>query len=388
MRVFQVYYFDLKDRVLFKDTLPFVEAWLAGQGIAYGGVAFGMQFVNWEEDRDTPRLLASFPQLEKYHRAKAEKNCSDFTSVPPNWAPGMIMHALKEDEDVIRQAAAKIPRPFNPLFNYFALDDVQWFPKINTIPALYADHTPGASGLYPHLSNRIEMSKAFQSGKKYNEIEVIIERTNTPEELLDDTAILEKLIAGLGTKPRYGAVQIVSSEEERRETEAADVAVAPILEALWTELKPREAVPKDAPPAYHIARMDLGLGEMNVMSLVQGEPVSPKKAIFKAIKGTGLQYKYKHGGFYECVKVNRHNHKFEVSFSLKPMSRYLTFGASISGCNFRVGIPMAHGVDIMHQSVADETARLVVDAALQAQARLENILLQHYGRTPDWYNWP
>ena len=394
MRVFQNYYFDLKERVLFKDTLPFVEAWLAGQGIAYGGMMFEQNFYNWGEDRITPRLFAMFPGLKKYHSEKVSVHelspqtiTSNFTSVPKNWPEDMNIHVQKEDEDVVRQIAAKIPRPFNPSATCIALDNVQWFPVIDTSPAyLPGKGAPCGYSLFPHLSNSIALGKSSGSGKKHNIIAVTIERTHTLEQLLDDTAILEKLTDAFGTPPHYQAVRIVFSEDERRQTQAAAEALAPILQALWAELKPEEAVPRDVPPEFQCIRHP-NEGEVVVMEMIYtpGEPVSPKKAILKAIKGMGFQYKYEPGTYYECWKTNQHNHKFKVWFAIKTSTRQLNFGASISGYNFHVSIPMGNNIDVMKQPVADETAQAVVTAAIQAEARLSETLLQFYGKTPDWY---
>lgn len=394
MRVFQQYYFDLKDRVLFKDTLPFVEAWLAEQGISYDGMMLAAHFTNIEEDRDTPRLLAKFPGLKKYHSEKVTVHklspqtiYSDFTSVPENWPEDMNIHVQKEDENVVRQIAAKIPRPFNPSATCIALDNVRWFPEIDACPAyILGRGTPCGYSLFPHLSNSIALGKSSSSGKKHNVIAVSIERTHTLEQLLDDTAILERMTAAFETTPHYQALRIVFSEDERRQTQTTDEELKPILEALWAELKPEEAVPRDVPPEYQCTRrQNEGKPDVMVMVYMQGEPISPKKAILKAVKGMEFQYKYEPGGYYECWKINQYNHKLKVWFAIKPTTRQLNFGAGISGYNFHVSIPMAHQVDVMKQSVADETAQMAVAAALQAEARLSDTLLRLYGKTPDWY---
>jgi len=393
MRVFQHYYFDLKDRVLFRDTLPFVEAWLAGQGIAYDGMMFEMNFLNYGEDRDTPRVLARFPGLKKYHSEKvtvhnpsSQTIYSDFTSVPKNWPEDMNIHVLKEDEDAVRQIAAKIPRPFNPSAICIALDNVRWFPEIDTCPAyILGRGAPCGYSLFPHLSNSIALSKSHSSGKKHNVIAVSIERTHTLKQLLDNTAILERMTAAFETAPHYQALRIVFSEDERRQTQAADEELKPILKALWAELKPEEAVPRDVPPEYQcIRRQNEGEPDLTLIYM-QGEPVSPKKAILKAVKGMGFQYRYEPGAYYECWKTNPYNHKLKVWFAIKTSTRQLNFGAGISGYNFHVSIPLGNSIDVMKQSVADETAQAVVTAALQAEARLSETLLQFYGKTPDWY---
>ena len=397
MRVFQHYYFDLGKQILFKDTLPYVEAWLVGQGIAYGGMAFSMHFINCDEDRDALRVLARFPRLEKYYRPKvsvyepplqdiargARVNCTyygDFTSTPQDWPETMGAHVPKEDEDMIRQLAAKIPRPFNPMSVGIVLDDVHWYPGINTEPAILPGHGESSGRA---LSNRITLHKDFESGRKHNEINVTIERTKSFEELLDITDVLERLTAAFGV-PRGSGKSIAFSPEELRGHRAADAEIKPLLEALQAELQPEKAVPADVPPIYHFHRTDWENGIV-VMSAAETGPVSPKKAIRQAIKGTGYKYSYQPGGFYECTKRNEHNHLFRIGFGLAPQSHHLTNWISTGGYNFSCDVH-TKDVDVANQAVVEEAVPLIVNLALQVEQRLTEPLARIYGKTPDWYD--
>ena len=398
MRVFEQYYFDLGNKILFKDTLPYVESWLAEQEIPYDGMAFMMCLCC---DKDLlNRLLAKYPQLEKYRRIdtggwditpeglrlrdELKPFDYDFSSVPQDWPAEYNLHVSQEDETLVRELVAKIPRPFNPGAVCVVLDHVRWFSDICTEPAIPNHGQPSGFGAASLQSNHIELVKDFEMGKKHNEISVKIERTKSLEELLDVTSVVKKLTGAFGPV-RSQRMDVVFTPEEIRRHEAVEAEMKPLLEALWAELKTEESVPKDAPPEFIYGRTDWGNGEINVMSSAEGEPVSPKKAIMKAIKGTGFQYKYQSGGFYECVKYTKYNHRIELSFSQKPMSRWFTFYLNISGYNFRVGVPLAHGVDIMKQSVVEESVQGLVDLALKVESRLTEPLARLYGKTPAWY---
>jgi len=398
VRVFEQYDFDLGSNILFKDTLPYVEAWLAEQGIAYHGMALMMCLCSDEDLLN--RLLGKYPQLEKYRRidtgnweitpqgllsnGELRPFSYDLSSVPQDWPSSYALHVLREDEALVRELTAKIPRPFNPGAVCIVLDHVRWFPDINTEPAIPEDGEPSGFGACALQSNHIEMVKDFQMGKKHNQVSVKIERTKSPEALLDVSAVVEKLTAAFGAvRDQY--LDIVFSPEERRLHQAADEALEPVLQALWAELKLEDAVPKNVPPQYIFTRANFGDGTIDVVSLGQGEPVSPKKAIVKAIKGTGFQYKYYAGGFYECKKRTKYNHLIELSFSQKTMSRHFNCYLGISGFNFRVGVPLATGIDIMRQSVVEEAVQGIVKLSLQIEERLTEPLARAYGKTPDWY---
>jgi len=396
MRVFGRYYFDLGGRVLFKDTLSYVEIWLAGQGISYNGMAFMMNLCGNSELHC--RMVEKYPQLEKYQRiytgnreitterlyAEGELRPFeyDLSSVPQCWPEPYELHVAREDENLVRELVTKIPRPFNPGATCVVLDHVQWFSDINAEPAISDDKgEPCGFSAFPLHTNHIELVKDFQMGKKRNQVSAKIERTKSSEELLDVSHVLEKLVAAFGPV-QWQCLDVVFSPEEIRENKAADEEIAPLLEALWEEMKPERTAPENAPSAYKIIRQKSGI---DLVMAMEGEPVSPKKAILKAIKGTGFQYKFSPGGFYDCEKFTRYNHRIEIFFSLKPMSRHLTFGMGVRGYNFRIGIPTAPDVDIMKQSVADETAQKLVNAALQVEERLTEPLARFYGKTPDWY---
>jgi len=386
MRIFQKYHFDLKDRVPFGDTLPFVEAWLAEQGIAYDGMAFAMHFNKSIKSRYVPRLLAEFPRLAKYcqeeyvyHAYSADYfGKGGFISVPENWPENLDIHVEKQDEAMLRQVAAKIPRPYKPSYTFFALDNVQWLPEINTTPAFTCGpRTPCFLGLYPHFSNSIQWRKDDEMGNSRNEITVTIERTQSSERLLGDTAILEKLAAVFQAPLYRPSLEIVFSEDEAWQIAAADFEMEPILEEIWAGLAYRFVSRREAPATPEGT---------------QGKRVSLKKAFARAIEGTGFQYASRPGrSEYECSVINQNNHRIKIEFGKIHRTHKMEFDISISGYNFFTRIPLTEiGVTSKRESIpkqadADEVARKLVAAALEAEERLREPLLLHYGKTPDWY---
>jgi len=219
-------------------------------------------------------------------------------------------------------------------------------------------------------------------GTKRNEVNVKIERTKSMEELLDISSTLEKLTDAFG-EPCGHSIHVVFDEEEHNSLNVANNEIEPVLESIWTELQPAKALPENVLPATLHYQGDDGLV---VMIAMQSEKISPKKAILKAIKKTGYQYRYNSGGIYECLKINQYNHKFVIFFSLKTGSDYLAFEMHVSGYNFWIGVPLADGVDVMKQSIVEESVQKIIDIALKVEERLTEPLYNFYGKTPDWYN--
>lgn len=402
MRVFQEYWFDLRERVLFKDTLDYTEAWLAREGITYRQMAFMMEFGGEKQPED--RLLAAFPGLARYHHGTSRNEYTlpydttpyvtydyEVSSVPKDWPGIPDIHVPPEEWPLVRALIKKIPRPFNPSLVCFALDHVQWFPEINTEPALdgepeeLKDRRPDGLGLRPRYSNHISLYKEFDTGRKHNPVSVTIERTHSRDSLLDDAPIRERLTAAFG-KPTSSCMHVIFNREEHRARQAADAALAPILEALYADLRPEQATPAHVPPAYLHHQQPGEDGQMiDFVRAAEGEPVSPKKAVCAAIKGTDLRYRYEAGGVYVCEKINAYNHRLAVYFTVAPMSRHMNRWIHITGYNFQVALPQPPGVDIMRQSTVDETVQLTLALALQAEELLRETLERLYGATPGWY---
>ena len=64
----------------------------------------------------------------------------------------------------------------------------------------------------------------------------------------------------------------------------------------------------------------------------------------------------------------------------------MEYGIKVSGYNFDFCIPFdLHGIDIMKQSVVEELVQATFAAAMKAEAYLTDILLELYGKTPEWY---
>ena len=67
MRVFDIYWFNIADKVKFKDTQPYLKNMLAEYGFTWSDLAFSAQ--NASDDSVIARIQQKFPKLEKYFRS-------------------------------------------------------------------------------------------------------------------------------------------------------------------------------------------------------------------------------------------------------------------------------------------------------------------------------
>ena len=406
MRVFDVLCFDLKKKVLFKDTLCFLETWLAEQGISYENMAI-MLDVSYGDMFD--KTVKRFPELECYRRkcsigydltAEGLRDANgqilpfqyEISSVPQNWPNNTNIHVRKQDEPLVRTVVKKIPRPINPGFTQIVLDHVHWFPKINTIPAV-ADYNsrnyPNAINLHPYFSNNLALVKAFNFGIKHNMVYATIERTKSYEELLDVTPVVDKLTAFLGAlQVRPESRKVIFDDAEIRINETADKKIAPVLQGIWDELQPEQsllAVAKNNPPIYDFAKMGPNGPEIDQMIINETDNVSIKKSVMKFLKPLGFTYRYVPSFIFESTKKNQYNHVVEIGFAMRPMTWTLNYWITFRGYNFSVQVPLGINADAADQQTADSIVKKTVEIAAQAEERLTEPLYEFYGKTPEWY---
>ena len=410
MRVFRTFYFDLKKRVLFKDTLPFVETWLEEQGITYEKMAF-MLDVSYGDRFD--KAVKVLPDLERYRR----KHCNGYdltdegllaangeilpfqyeiSSVPQNWPENTIIHVCKEDESLVRKVIQKIPRPINPGFTNIVLDNVHWFPEINITPGVadYDNHNgrvyPNAINLYPYYSNNIVLSKAFDYGIKHNIVSATIEQTKSHEELLDIAPIVEKLTAFFGTPTpiRTGILNIIFDDIEIKANSEAENAFSSILQNLWDELQPHQAllaITKNNPPIFEATKIIMDGQEINHYTQNETENVSIKKSVLKYLKPLGFTYKYAPDFCFLSTRKNKYNYVVEVGFGKLPMSFMLNHWITIQGYNFSVNVPLGINVEVANQQTIDNIVEKTAEIAILAEERLIEPLYEYFGKTPQWY---
>ncbi|MCL2884697.1 MAG: hypothetical protein FWF49_04360, partial [Oscillospiraceae bacterium] len=267
MRIFKKYTFALLPRVVFKDAWPFLETWLADNGIAYRGVAFSL------EGGDAAKLIAAYPFMQKYQNKNA------VTSFPVNWPADGAIYVPPEDIPLLRKIAGKLLRNFGM---HILLDNVRWFETINAVPAVPGDPVHGYQSHF-RLSNFIDINKPF--------LNVCIEVTATGDTLLDTNPLLQDMasfgdLVGTKTATAFDKEESLLLEAKKEEW---NIVWWDINRALGFEEERQRLEAEEK--AMFAARMEtfktLGAAEAFAVD-VSG--LSPKKAIASAIKGTGYRY--------------------------------------------------------------------------------------------------
>lgn len=93
MRVFDTYYFNIIDKVRFKDTKPYVDKMLKDLGLSYTDVDFMLYEVVQDK---IPEICKKMPNLKKYYFYNKTDNDYGISSVTKDWQAGNV-HADKED---------------------------------------------------------------------------------------------------------------------------------------------------------------------------------------------------------------------------------------------------------------------------------------------------
>ena len=380
MRVFRYYWFNLKDRVLFKDTLAFIEKWLAEKNIKYSGMGFILDHGN------NDKISQKYPSIKKYIKPTPESGMGKISSISDNWDEDKKIHVEQEDENIVREIATKIPRPYNYAFMRFFLDNIQWFDEINTEPAIKLpynrkpDHPtefPSAfSVLHVHKSNSIHIIKEFDYGKKLNPIEVCIEVTKNDDELLSDENIVNALSDLLG-KPYVKSTEIVFDENLQEKFRSAEEHINEKIKILKEKITIPEYERKYIPdPDEYIARFE---HEINLKG------IAPKKALLPLCKEYGYKYS-KHPGNsgYECIKINGNNHKFTIEFVQLPVKRIFECYLWMQGCNFNFSLALGEFCPD-NQEELESRFKDAFKLAISVEPQLSEQLLYYYGKTPNWF---
>lgn len=200
MRVFDTYYFNIIEKVSFKDTKPYLDHMLEELGYSYRDISFML----WGSNRDdvTDKVLTKLPSLKKYYFMEGDSGSKDYgvTSFRENWQDGNV-RADREDWDDIAMLFSKIPRPYNYPFGKLILDGINWFEDSDNSVAItdwvHGRDTYPTVHYPPFISNRIMQLRMYDDGRKYNRISVTIEVTDA-DGIRDSKAIIDKLTPYLG----------------------------------------------------------------------------------------------------------------------------------------------------------------------------------------------
>lgn len=315
MRVFNIYMFNIADKVKFKDAQSYIQNMLSELGLGWSDLAFAASTVSG--DRTISNVLEKLPELKKYF--KSTENGPIICSYTENWLSGEIF-ADKSDYDDIFAVFSKIPRPFNIPFGHVLLSGVNWLGEEISAPApdlLWENADISKLTNVHFFSNYIAQERCYDDGLKRVMISVCIEVTADPEPR-DSSIVIQKLIPYLGNPVEAETKCVFSREENNRFTELKTNHFK-YLDGVMKKMLPvpkRYTYNSDKKPIPHLA-------DIPVMK--------------KAFAGTGFTHQKGNPGWlgeYDC----RDSHGYTYRAYIQKISDGYRFRVwlDISGCNFDI----------------------------------------------------
>lgn len=365
MRVFDIYWFNIADKVKFKDTQPYLKNMFAELGMRWSDLAFSVNCVSG--DTVISKVLEKFPKLQKYCRPV--EYGSMLCSYTKNWSSGELF-ADKEDYDGIFTLLSKIPRPFNIPFGHILLNGVNWFGEEPVVPAADPDWEGADFSMLSNVhyySNYIAQHRSYNDGLKYNSISVCIETTCAPEPH-DSSAVIEKLIPYLG-KPVGASTKCVFSKEESGRyhelSEKHSESIQSFMKSTLPDTKKYPFTPNYTAPIPHLADIP---------------------TMKKAFAGTDFTHKKGNPGWlgeYDCL--NSHGHLYRAYIQKLSDGCSFRVWLEISGYNFKTR--RLAELDYCMKEEGESMQILREFALLCAKIRDEygDMLAADFGDTPEWY---
>lgn len=369
MRVFNLYQFNIADKVKFKDTQPYLKNMLAELGFSWSDLAFSVTC--GRSDTVISKVLEKFPTLKKYYHFQPTNRDDNPTicSYTERWCDGELF-ADKSDYDDIFTLFSKIPRPFNIPFGHILLNGVNWFGEESAAPIadyLWEDAELSRLSNVHYYSNYIAQHRDFEDGLKYNIISVCIETTAEPKPR-NSTAIIEKLIPYLGS-PTKSRTECVFSKEEFLKYEELSRSHSKYLKSLAKDALPD---PKDYSFATH---------REPIPHLADGPTLK------KAFVGTGFTHKKGNPNWLsEYDSLDSHGHLYKAYIQKITGGYQFRIWLEVSGHNFQF---WAIGeLDYSMKAEGESLPILREFALLCAKIRDEygDKLAEDFGDTLDWYN--
>lgn len=371
MHVFDIYDFNIAEKVKFADTKPYLDKKLAETGHSYTGIAFTLYDM---KDDARQKAVEMFPNLRKYAFLDKALRQYGLTSYKSNWAESNI-YTDKADWNEISELFSKIPHKLNFSSGNMMYSGVNWF-KDSTdeiAPDYMFANRCMTSNIPPFLSNRIIHYRFLDDGKKTNSVSVCIDVTDEPQPR-DSREIIAKLESYLGKPTDFKRRCMFSEEEDERFNGLMHIENKYLVELMKTTLpKSKESeplvVPNIMPPPEPVI-----------------EHVADKLTLDKAFADTGFtrqkgQPNLHH--MYECI--DEHGFLYEAYTQKLSYGNNFRIRASISGHNFAVG---TGNMDYYVTEEGESLEILKQFAAFCVQLREEYSarLAEKFGDTPKWYN--
>ncbi|MCL2671126.1 MAG: hypothetical protein FWF10_03710 [Clostridiales bacterium] len=425
MRIFKQLCIDFKSDLLFKDTLDYMDEVFGKLGITYDD----MGFMSSGSFGTADKVVAKYPALAKYKQPDEDARIPGYGGISSARTDEKGNYTLRVDaseHQILREIVRKTPRPYNFGGISVFLDNVRWFPEINTTPHLVETSTtryfingisrttpPNAYDPCAYMSNCLVLNKVYNYGKKRNPVWFTIETGDEKTGIVDTTDIEQRLSAALGRSFSNSEYVFYFNNEETERLATLDREFAKIYGPLIQELR---NLVNDAAGIQHITDGQIAAAERyerdinKLLSLVSesigiqhiekddtfqtalGSTSTSGFSLAKAFKKVlpPRQYKCKGGppGIFTVVKKNENNHSFALVCDLTPTFKIFRAGMAISGYNFMHEIdfnnPKHEGFEEIYPRTQEEVeyhAANLAAALRKAEAQLSGELLRLYGKS-------
>lgn len=373
MRVFDSYYYNIIDRVKYKDTKAYIDKMLGELGFSYQNIGFSMYCGPVE------KAVEKYPVLEKYHCLEDETLPKEhryvnelLTSYSRNWEEGEIF-ADPLDTDAIAELFTKIPRTYNFGFSHMILSGIDWYGGCDLAPAIERNECCSGRPLkntYYFSWNGIMIDREFDYGNKLNRVIVSVEATAALQPK-DTSDIAKRLLPYLGEPEyvsrvcRFSGKELMRNEELKKKYEQS-------LETLFgSALKHKgSGNPRSSFEDSSIPR------------------IAGKKKIAKAFKGTGFEMGNRKGllpGMNRVVCTDAHHFKYELLFDRgQVFGNSFSFNLMIMGYNFVISLSQKDFY-VESEEEAEEIINELAKYCVLVRDRIGEEMAADFSDTPDWY---
>lgn len=404
MRIFQCFTFDLKNSVLFKNTMELLEEFLQKQGFTYQRILLQMEGVG-------KGLLRQFPELAPFYCVEEEAEEECFSNLQPDFSANR-----SPDRDAVQRLVKKVPRSVRPSFLVIGLDGINWFPDAKAKlyiqdAAAYAKDQKITKFPESFYSNMILFGKKNVQSHKGNYIQVKIDVTDEKTGGIRQCSdILEQLETAFGAPVKQEQVCVFEqgkeAEQLRRQREQMQDKLNVLRAALVTpmafdkqkmktmgKIKNYRLAPSGPrvgfgpPEKYQQYAVPLELPHIlksPLMMKPEGR-LSVKMAWKSAFFGMGYQFVSGKKRLFRMKKRNENGHWFRLEFVRGFLGNAQITGAIIvEGYNFYESFRF-DGCFIKNQRELHWYMENFAVIVRYVERELSEYLLHHYGKTPEWY---
>lgn len=369
MRVFDIYEYNVADRVKFRETKKYIDKMLADLGLKYDEISFTIE--NFITKIGT--IEEKYPKLAGYRYYYEPTRSNVLTSLTPEWKQGKV-YAKTEDREAIYDVFSKIPRGFN-VVGSIIFQHIDWYGEGTKELAIGGHESSREKAIlcndYSALSSSIHMIRQYDDGNKINRMKVIVEATSDgiPKNTKEVIKKLEKYIG----KPENHIRRCVFDDEwTKRFQELQEEAGKMLIEKINSD--------------YHVDRVEYikRMSDPFIPALVD------KKMIMKAFADTNFSMvdsKKVLAGANSLSSIDRHNYHYEVMIDRTQMcTSFFRFYIFIRGCNFQI----RNSQDVIFADSRGEAAEKLsrlADYCMNLQEEFGDYLSGRFGDTPEWYDW-